>query len=152
MKLTITLLAIIILASCKNEGGSATPPKIIQRDTVNTIIGTVGYQRKEDWFGPAKRITADSFAFVSSKLVNEDSLVIERKWKKITYYLANLPVMVDSAISVAFQIARYDSSGKPYPVNIPVHLDPKFVVDGITDVDSAKRYLSQFLIKDTTKR
>ena len=144
--LLITLL--IVNARCKNESNAA--PKIVKRDTANTIIGTVGYQRKTTWFGEARRITADSFAFYKAKTVG-DSIVTENRWKKVTYYLVYMPVMVDSVISVKYNVPRYDSLGKPYPVNLPFHFEPKYVVDGITDIDSAKRYLDQFLIKETVK-
>lgn len=144
MKISITLLALVIFFSCKNDSNVA--PKIVKSDTVNTIVGYVGYQKKGSFFDEAKRITTDSLTFKW----NGDSTVATKKWSKVTYYLVHAPAMTDSLLASIFKIPQFDSTGKPYRINIPMHLEPKYVVDGITDLDSARRYLSQFIIKDTS--
>ena len=142
--LLITLL--IVNVKCKNESNAA--PKIVQRDTVITLCAYMGYKLKTYHWGRARRITHDSLTMTW----NKDTTVASRKWSKVTWYEAEVPIAVDSAWNKAFGDPLKDSTGKPNVIVRLLQLPPMYVRDTITDLDSAFRYLEKFRVKDSTDK
>jgi len=136
------VLSLSIFSRCQNEGGAA--PKIPQRDTVPTLGAYMGYQLKNVHWGLCFRVTVDSLAWVQ-----KDSTSQTKKWTKIHYYIATVPVRVDSSFSANFHVPMLDSVGKPRNEQVTIVLDEKYVRDGITNLDSAVAELKRLYLVDT---
>lgn len=141
---TLVLALIILGIGCGSP--SDRPPKEIKRDTTLTVAAVLGY-KKSGWFPIyAKRIVADSLMWVG------DTMNQKRSWGKATYYLVNLPVIVDSAISATYKVPLLDSAGKSYTVTIKdvVYVYPN-VRDTLYDLDAIGKHFNSMLKKDSIK-
>jgi len=139
----ISILISLISVKCQNEANSA--PKVVRRDTMNTVAAHMTYGLKGMTVGNVKRITADSMRWVGT-----DSTTMKRKWDKITYYEVIVSVRVDSALSRQFRVPIIDSLGNPNVINLRINAEDKYVVWPIYDLDSAYKHLKQYI--DTTQK
>lgn len=147
MKIVLTLLAFaFIIFSCNNESHEDAPTEI-KRDTVTTLAAYMGYGLKSIHWGRAVRITTDSLSWV-----DQDSSTKKKRWDKVSYYIAPVPVQVDSVIAKQFNAPLLNNEGKPNVLNLNLILEAKYVRDGITDLDSSIKYLEKYLITDTTSK
>ena len=141
MKKQFLLLSAIglLLFSCKNES-SPTVPKSTKRDTTLTLAMYLGYGLKGIEYGPARKIVFDSLIWVG-----KDSSTFKKEWSKVIEYDVEVSIPVkDSTTAKALGINSTDTV-----VRRIFKTNEKFVKDGITNWDSAMKYLKQYM--DTTK-
>lgn len=136
--------ALFLPAGCGGDGNAA--PKIIKKDTAITLAVFMGYKLQSVHYGRARRITHDSLTLTW----NGDTTEAKRKWSKVTWYEAEVPIQVDSQWHKAFGDPMLDSTGKPNVIIRLLQLPPQYVRDTIFDLDSAFRYLEKFRVKDST--
>lgn len=138
------LIMIFLPAGCNGKGDGGKETRVIKRDTTLTLAAYLGYQLKSKHWGPARKIQWDSLVIKYGK----DS-VPETGWEKYTYYEAEIPMLVDSFLHKQFGDPMLDSTGKPNVVRKLVAIPAKYVRDSITNLDSALKYLDQYLVKDS---
>ena len=140
MKRSLLLIAVgFIISSCGNEGGKIV--KQPKRDTSLTLAMYLGYGLKGIEYGPARKIVIDTLTWVG-----KDSTTFKKEWSTITEYdvEVNIPVR-DSATAKLFGINNTDTV-----VRRLLKANEKYVIDGITNWDSAMAQLKQYM--DTTKQ
>lgn len=149
------LCAIVVLSvvtslppGCNGKNDGNGKPRIIKKDTTLTLAAFVGYQLKSKHWGIARRISQDSLMVKW----NKDSTKAEPNWGIYTYYEAEIPILVDSGWNRVYGDPLKDSLGRPNVVTRLMTIPAKYVRDTIYDLDSALRYLDQFIIKDSTKK
>lgn len=141
------LILAIIIIRCNNSASTTTfkDLKMGKRDSTRTMGAFMGYQFKTKHWGDMIRIHYDTVAYVPKP----DSSNLSKELTRVTWYSVTVPVQVDSAFAAAFHVPLRDSAGKPNVVRFQMDLAPKYVRDTVTDLDSALRYLDQFIVKDS---
>jgi hypothetical protein len=136
----------VIVTRCDNKAQTTFKDlKMGKRDSTRTIGAFMGYQFKTKHWGDMIRIHYDTIAYVPKP----DSANLRRELTRVTWYSVTVPVQVDSAFAAAFHVPLRDSAGKPNVVRFQMDLAPKYVRDTVSDLDSALRYLDQFVVKDS---
>lgn len=143
--IAVVLITARIVISCGNSAPLGKDLKIGKRDSVRTMGAFMGYQFKTKHWGDMIRVTYDTVAYVAKP----DSSNLKKELTRVMWYSVTVPVLVDSAFAVQFKVPLLDSAGKPNVVRFQMDLMPKYVRDTVTDLDSALRYLDQFVIKDS---
>ena len=59
-------------------------------------------------------------------------------------------VEIKKAIAKQFKVPLRDSLGRPNVINLKMNAEAKYVVSPVNDLDSALRYLEQYVIKDSS--
>lgn len=149
MKLSIILVSLaIIIFSCGNEGGKPSP-KVSKRDTTITLAAYLGYKLVGLNYGLARKISIDTLTWVG-----KDSATMKKEWTKLVYYEVEVSIPINDSISAKTMGLKWN--GKDTVVRRLLQADAKYVVDGITNWDSATAKLKPYmdttvLKKDTAK-
>lgn len=121
-------------------------PHVVGRDTTRTLGVHMNYGLRSIKYGPISKIVVDSMQLLPKK---DDSTEFKQQWSKVTYYEVIVDVVVDSAIARQFKVPVLGTDGKPNVINLKMNAEAKYVVSPVNDLDSALRYLEQFVIKDS---
>ncbi len=142
------LVSALIISTCGKQQ-KFKDLEMGRRDSTKTVGAFVGYQLKSKHWGDMWRITFDTIGLIA----NKDSSNFKKGLTRITWYSANVPIVVDSAFAVAFKVPLLDSAGKPNVVRFSMDILPQYVVDASQhtdfDLDTALVYLDKFVIKDS---
>lgn len=140
MKRSLLLIAVgFIIFGCGNEGGKIV--KQPKRDTSLTLAMYLGYGLKGIEYGPARKIIIDTLTWVG-----KDSSTFKKEWTTITEYDVEVNIAVkDTLTAKTFGLTNTDTV-----IRRLLKADAKYVIDGITNWDSAMKKLRQYM--DTTKQ
>jgi hypothetical protein len=143
----VSLIMLIFLISVKCQNKAIVAPQKLGNDTTRTLAVHMNYGLRSVRWGVVNRIVADSLVWRGV-----DSITMKKEVSKITYYEIVVDVVVDSALSRQFNVPLLDGLGKPNVINLKMNAEAKYVVEPVTDLDSAIKHLQQYIVKDSVMK